>query len=503
MLLSPAKILRFSSLGFIAGIAFLSWLDTDRLAIYNIQLFGLAAVFFVLLVAWPQKKRVSGVVILLILFFILGIWRMNIEKENERGQIKNYNGRQVEFIGRVSTEPDKREKNTKLEIKSREIKINGQTIKVFGKVLVTTSLYPEYNYGEELKIKCDLREPEPFDGFAYDRYLARYGIYSVCYYPKIDIRANNRGNMAYAFIYRAKENIRAIINRGLNEPNASLTNAIILGDKKGLPEDLQTAFSRTGLSHIIAISGMNISLLSLMIMSALLALGLWRQHAFYFAALALVIYIILVGAPASAVRAGIMGFLVLWATHIGRLSRLDHTLLVAAAAMLVINPRLLYDDIGFQLSFLAMYGLAFISPVFSSYYEKVRNKFGKNLLDMLNMTVAAQVFTWPIIIYHFGVVSLIAPAANLLVLWILPLQMIGAFAAIALSLAVPAFAVIAFSPVFILNNWLIAVAKLFSAFPGSYITAYNLDIFWLMLYYLIAMLGLMAFRHSRFKKITI
>jgi uncharacterized membrane protein YfcA len=57
MLLSPAKILRFSSLGFIAGIAFLSWLDTDRLAIYNIQLFGLAAVFFVLLVAWPQKQE--------------------------------------------------------------------------------------------------------------------------------------------------------------------------------------------------------------------------------------------------------------------------------------------------------------------------------------------------------------------------------------------------------------------------------------------------------------
>ena len=486
-----------------AGIAFLSWLDDDRLVNYNIQVFALAAAVFALLIIWPKEKKAAGAAILVMLFFILGFWRMNIGKEAERGQIQNYNGRQVEFTGWVSAEPDKRENNKKLEIKSREIKIGGQSRKVAGKVLVTTALFPEYKYGDELIVKCDLREPEPFDGFAYDRYLARYGIYSVCYYPKIDARAANRGNRAYAFIYHVKGKIRNIINKGLNEPSASLTNAIILGDKKGLPEDLQTAFSRSGLSHIIAISGMNISLLSLMIMSALLAAGLWRRHAFYFAAFTLVAYIILVGAPASAVRAGIMGLLVLWAAHIGRLSRLDHTLLVAAAAMLAINPRLLYDDIGFQLSFLAMFGLAYISPVFSSFYENVRSRFVKNLLDMLNMTVAAQVFTWPIIIYHFGVVSLIAPVANLLVLWLLPFLMIGAFAAIALSLAAPMFAVIAFSPVLILDNWLIAVARVFSAFPGGYIAADNLDIFWLAVYYLIAAFSLLAYRRFRLKPMAV
>ena len=137
--------------------------------------------------------------------------------------------------------------------------------------------------------------------------MARYNIYSVCYYPKIKKLAENTGNWLLSAIYNFKDIVRNKINKNLAEPQSSLAAGILLGDMRSADEELKLVFSRSGLSHITAVSGMNISILAVVSMTTLLFLGLSRRQAFYISILYLVAFVILVGMPASAVRAGVMG----------------------------------------------------------------------------------------------------------------------------------------------------------------------------------------------------
>ncbi len=239
--------------------------------------------------------------------------------------------------------------------------------------MVSTNIYPKYEYGDKLKINCELITPEKFNGFSYDRYLARYNIYSVCYYPSLS-RETGQGldskDLIYKKIFSFKHLLQDKINSSLNEPEASLASAIFLGYKKNLPADLQDGFSKVGISHIVAISGMHIGIISVILMSVLIGFGFKRKYAFYIATFLLILYIVIIGFPASAMRAGLMGFLVLWALNLGRLNKITNSLFLTAAILLFINPKLLRDDIGFQLSFLAVLGIIYFYPSYSVIFLK-------------------------------------------------------------------------------------------------------------------------------------
>ena len=189
----------------------------------------------------------------------------------------------------------------------------------------------------------------------------------------------------------------------------------MLGDRRGVSQDWLNKFSKTGTTHIMAISGMNITILSALVMNFLIFSGLWRRQAFYVAVIILGLYLLLIGWPPSAARAGVMGLLVMLALHLGRLNKLSNSLFFAAAFLLFFNPKLLRDDAGFQLSFLAVLGIGWFYPIFGRWSEKIKNRFLKVTADGLNITIAAQVFTLPLIAFSFSTVSLISPVANILI----------------------------------------------------------------------------------------
>lgn len=448
-----AKIFLFACLFFIAGIAIASFLPLSWLAL-NLWWFAGMVFCAVIAVLFFKNKKIF-LPALWILFLLLGIWRYSVSlPQNTPDKIWHYNGGEVIIIGTVCNEPDIRETNVKYEICTEYLTSNMEgtrelplRVPVNGKILATANLYPAYNYGDKIKITGELQAPEKFNNFSYDRYLARFDIYSVCYYPKIGIVQGGGGNYIYKKIFSLKEKFHSAINYGLPEPESSLAGPLILGYKKGVSVYWQEKFSQTGLSHIMAISGTNISILAAAVMVLLLGVGFSRQRAFWLASLFLLFYVILVGAPASAMRAGVMGFLVLWAMKLGRLNKLTNSLVLAAAILFLINPRLLRDDIGFQLSFLAVLGMIYFPPIFESWFNKIVNlvrnlvkrclynevryvsngvnpekipKFLKIIYDIFSLTIAAQIFTLPIMALNFSQVSLIAPVSNLLVLWCLP-----------------------------------------------------------------------------------
>lgn len=212
------------------------------------------------------------------------------------------------------------------------------------------------------------------------------------------------------------------LTRVLPEPEVSFARGILIGRSPSFPKDLNEAMRKTSTVHLVAVSGYNISIVAIAIVSALEFLTVSRRFSWLIATIGIIVYTTFVGAPASAVRAAIMGILFVTARHFGRVSNARNALTLAAGAMVLHNPTVLRWDLGFQLSFLATIGLLWISPRIA----KRLDFSGPNLLtDMLG----AQLMVMPWIFYKFGTITLVGLGANMLVMSLTPLTMFWSFLA--------------------------------------------------------------------------
>ncbi len=542
--MSRSRVFLYCTIFFILGVGIASCFD-DNFLLHNVWFFAGIISFLVLIILFYKNKKIL-ILSLFGLFLFLGIWRYSLSiPTNSPDKIWYYNGEKITFWGIINKEPDIRKDNQKLEVLVNSVETyHSAFLQVEGKVLVTTDLYPEYNYGDILEITCNLQKPEKFNGFSYDRYLARYDIYSVCYWPEriqphpnpllykergqksplqphpnfplegerhnepSPLKGELEGVKVWFFkkIYSFKNSLREKINQNMNEPEASLAKAIILGDKKGIPKDLREKFSQLGLSHIIAISGMHISIIAGILMLILLEIGFTRKRAFVFATVFLFVYIAIIGFPASAIRAGIMGFLVLLALTMGRLSKMINLLFFAALILLLINPKLLRDDIGFQLSFLAVLGIGLVYPILDEFFNHILESTRLSCLrfamtgfirDIINITISAQVFILPIIAMNFNQVSLVVVLSNLLVIWALPILMVTIIIALVLSFVFSSFNIIFFLPSVIILKYVIILTELLSSLPLAYVKIYYIWWVWIILYYIIVGVIILLLRPKR------
>lgn len=516
---SKSKIFLYGCLFFIIGIgaasfAPLRFIKTDLL--WFCAFIACAAVAVLSALAIKKSGQATARFFLFFLFaasLFFGIWRYAIDlPADSQDKIWHYNGREAVIRGKIISRAYSASGKMKLEMNAEKIKFNkhepAAPIAVSGKILLTANVYPMYSFGDLVEVKCKLMQPEKFSDFDYGKYLARYDIYSICNYPAINLLGRDISfpkDWFYSKILKAREALIAIVNRGLSEPEASLANAIVLGDQKSMPEDLKQDFSRSGISHITAISGMNITIFSALSMSVLLAAGLRRRSAFYISVVLLAVYVVLTGMQASAIRAGIMGFLMLWAINNNRLGKMTNVLAFAAAAMAAANPKLLRYDIGFQLSFLAIAGIAYYYPIveyffnqlkeaaanflrkarirFSFKYKNSSEEMLKALSEVFLITVSAQILTMPIIAYNFSSISIIAPISNILVLWTMGVLTEIVILAIASFAIFPALSSIFFAPAQLLLGYIVYVAHFCSGFKYSQLEILYLPWFFVGLYY--------------------
>lgn len=398
-----------------------------------------------------------------VLIFIIGIRDKAFIPEINKDDVAYYNNKNLSFTGFVCEEVDQDYKSRRLVLC-----LNGE---VKGKVLLTTNLYPEYDYGDYLEVKGELKTPPSIDGFDYENYLARYDIYSVIYFPKISLADGNLslGQNIYKKLITFKQSLVKIVNNNLPEPEAGLGNAILFGYRRTVLREDLAVFSRVGLSHMIAISGSHITILSAMIIGFLLNLGISRRRAFYIVFSFLILYPLVTGLSASAVRSAIMGGLALIAIHYQRNSSLVKALVFAAALMLALNPLLLRNDLGFQLSFLALLGIIYIYPIGEEItrakLEKLNLKkkskdFWKNIIDTINLTLVSQIVILPIALINFKQLSIIAPLANVLVLWTFPLLLASLIIAIFFSALIPALGLVWFLIPYLILKYIFFLSNL-------------------------------------------
>jgi competence protein ComEC len=225
----------------------------------------------------------------------------------------------------------------------------------------------------------------------------------------------------------------------LPKPQSDLAQGLLTGQDRAMPERVKDDFAGSGLSHLTAVSGTNIMILVMLAERALAGLALpgrWSAAASTVLAWA---YVAGIGAPASAVRAVLMASLAVLARLSGRLNALSGLMAAAWCAMLLVNPAHLYD-IGFQLSFAALAGTAWLAPRLDACLARSCWRRQAALREALALVVAAQLATAPLVWLHFGRLSWVALPANLLVAWLaMPLTLV-LMAALAASAAFPGLA---------------------------------------------------------------
>ena len=382
----------------------------------------------------------------------------------------HYNDRRVCLVGTVVEPPDVRDTRTFLTVSAETVLVESENLPVEGKVLVHTSRYPQWSFGDRLQLEGRLETPPSSGRFSYQDYLAREGILSLMMYPRVTLLAGG-GSFFASVVYTWRDRAKTTIERILPDPEAALLSGILIGTKKAVPQELMDKFNATGTSHIIVISGFNIVVLAA-ILSRVANQWLSRYQAVVFAMSGVAFYTFLVGADAAVVRAAIMGGLTLLAVVFGRQGNAVTALAVAALIMTFLNPFVLWD-LSFQLSAGATLGLMIFALPF---YRRVQQVFGGPKLsgalvpllkDALVATLAAQVFTLPLILYHFGRLSLTMPLANLLVLPVQPAVMAtGGVATLLGLLWLPAGTVAGWCA-WLFLTYTIHVVETLSSFPFS------------------------------------
>lgn len=264
------------------------------------------------------------------------------------------------------------------------------------------------------------------------------------------------------------DNLRRRFSAGLAtavpEPQASFGLGLLIGQRSTIPEDVAAQLSVVGLTHIIAVSGYNLTI----IMRAAKRL-LKKRSKYQTTALSLVlitVFLLMTGMSASIVRAAIVSGLSIIAWHYGRTFRPLLLLSFTAALTAAWNPFYLWSDIGWYLSFLAFFGVLILAPLFQ---RRILGKSEPKMLGAIMIeSTAALVMTLPLIMYIFKQVSLIALPANLLIVPLVPLAMLTALAAGLAGMLIPLIGGLIAWPATTLMTAMLDIVQLLSRVPHAF-----------------------------------
>lgn len=431
-----SQVLFYLLLAFIGGVFVASFLSVSQTWILILLILAISLIAISGYQKTYSKRRLLAGVLFLI--FIFGIVRFN--SFNFSNSILTQfadveiggKGMTTTLVGYINAEADINGDKSQLVFLVKELTILDKTLVIDEQTLIYTNTFPKYKFGDEILVTGVLKTPQNFvEDFDYVSYLKRQNIRTVMSFPKI----SNGGSLQLGFfektkidlykkIFGLKDRFELTINKSIAEPNSSFVNGIILGSRQNIPDEIKDAFNKTGTTHILAISGYNIMIISWAVLMGLVYF-FKRRTAFWISVGIIILFTILTGASASVVRASLMGLLLLFANGYGRLYDPKNSVILAGAIMIYINPFALVFDVGFQLSFLAVMGLLFLYPYLNRKTIKIPELGG--IKDLILMTISAQIFVLPLLIYYFRQFSVWSLPANILILPLVPFAMFLGF----------------------------------------------------------------------------
>lgn len=421
------KIFYLSCFGFVLGILFRSFIFVD---FYFIVFSGLLLLFFVFFSYFIFKNKNIFLCFLFFFTLSLGIFRFHLRDIDNFKSVYNLSaniGKELEFKGIIIDDPVFGDKNTKLVIKLSEYKNTN--------ILVSSFSNFDFSYGDEVIIKGKLQKIENFitdngKEFDYINYLKKDKIFFQILFADVKFLSGENGNTIKSFLFKIKNKFLDNLNYAIPLPESSLMGGLVLGDKANFSKQEKEAFIKTGTIHIIALSGYNVSIVAFGIMKFFSFLPFVLN--IFFGIFSIAIFVLMTGASSTAIRAGIMAILILFAKLLGRNHDILRILVIVFVIMIIGNPLILVYDVSFQLSFLATVGIIFFTPKIYKYFSKITESF--SLREIIASTVSVYIFVLPFILYKMGNFSLVALPANILILPFIPLTMFFGFLIILFSL---------------------------------------------------------------------
>lgn len=341
------------------------------------------------------------------------------------------NQRAMQYYGEVDDWPVFKSWGTEIKVQLDSVRIGDSIQSTAGGVLIklsdtTTAL----QYGDRVVFDGKLyraREGGWPGGFDYSRYLNLQGVHGVVYLSHLNDVLVDRSsrNALFALADDLRFWITQVFYRYLTPEAAALASGFLIGETRNIPPDVYQWFRDSGTLHLLAVSGSNVALVILFFVVLLRPFRLPRRVRSLILLAVIFLFALICYAEPSVIRASIMACLVIVAGVIERRYDLNQIIAVAALAVLLTDPGQLYS-VGFQLSFVAAWGLILTVPRLDMVFKRYRRRRWYYWLIMpMLITLTAQLFAGPVLAYYFNTVPLISPLANLIVVPMVSLSVVG------------------------------------------------------------------------------
>lgn len=489
-------IIPYAFLGsFLVTVFALQWDIRTSYPLWIFGILGLVGIFGIFL------YRKSIVLIAISLGITIAL--LSVSHAANRGQFQDLeliiDLKNIQVVGTVIGQPDDRGTKVQFVLHTTHVRLTktGSMIPMNARVLITSRRQETMPFpGDTLTIRG--RQAPIEQGSGYERYLHMRSVGAVIEMQTISVSHDLNVGSGHSstslttssmpllihldrWLWHIKLTFQYHLRRVLPEPMAGLLDGLLTGSNGGLTERVQADFRTTGLSHIVAVSGSNITVILSVLSSMLFFLPLRKR--FLPCVIGIILFTLFVGASASVVRAAVTGIIGLIALQSENQNDARLATLWTAFFMLCWNPWQLWADAGFQLSFLAVAGLIECTPILEPWLKKVPEIGG--IREVLTATLAAQLTAVPWGIALFGAIPLISPISNVVVAPLIPLAMMTGAISLLIAFIMPPLTIIAGLPASLLLDGIIRAAHLMALIPGASIAIPAFPSWLMAVYYIL------------------
>ena len=430
--------------------------------------FWLCGIMLCVALGWAFRRSRRLMLLVAVAALCAGAWRTALLPPSS--EIAAYNGSAGTITGIVAAEPDVRDDRILLRVDAENIFVQNHSQTTSGFALVEAERIARIAFGDRIRATGRLEMPPSWDTFSYAEYLKRQGIFSRMPNAAVEVISAGHGNPIQSLLIELKQSVKRNIGDVLPDPQASLLTGILTGDESGISAELAEEFSRVGASHVIAISGFNMVIVSAIVFRMILALSGGDKPFAGFCAVAIIfVYAIFVGGSPGVMRAALMSSLVIAGDLLGRRTYKPASL--AFAALILLSDPAVLHDLGFQLSFCAVLGLVLFADPISLGLKRLLQRIlprrfalplHELLAEPLVATLAAQITTLPLTILYFGKLALVALPVNLLIVPAQAALLVLGLVAVAVYVFAPALGTLLLWADMLFLSWTIGVVRAFA-----------------------------------------
>lgn len=470
----------------------------------SIVLFVIPLIFTYTYLTIKKKIRVRKYVILFLVSVIISNIQITLLEKSFDEKYKNVN-ENLEIVGTIISNPmDKQYKNQYI-LKVEKINEN-KSYKNTNLQLNVKKEEKLLSYGDKIIIKGNFEEANTArneGGFDYKQYLKSKNVYGIISVDKKDIKLIKKNNVGVIDLLANKvsNSMKIKIEQNLSNETSNLLSGILIGNKNNLQKEIQEDFRNSSLSHVLAISGMHVSYIMLGITFVINKMKFNKRVSKIITIFILLFFIILTGKTASVTRACFMSSYIILASLFHKKAHVLASISISLLIILIINPYLILD-IGLQLSYGGTIGIVLIYPILkklkkkkedkNSKFKKIIHKVKEKILDIILITISANLVIFPIVLFHYNTISFTFIISNLLISPIIGIIIILGFISVFASYIISPISKVMFLILQTFLNLLIKIAHFCAELPFSKVYFPTPKIYVIIIYYVFLIFIILA-----------